>query len=342
MKRLLFEYANLIRLPGLGGLSLAPVFGAISLVNVGVVVDLKIIGLLLLLGIFKSIFGFVQNDYADIELDKLSEETRIRPLVTGVISKRAATIICIICFIGTFVIVFGFFYKNHITFYISVLLLLIATITGSIYNYYGKKFSTSPFIAALADALYVLVGAYLISPSVNLSVLTWVIFILVYNQFLFMTIVVGGIKDADHDYLLNVKNLALKSGVKVTKDKKVTIPLSFKIFGFGVRLISALIVFVPFAFYNTAYQFWEMLLLGILVLSVLVLTVRIINIKSLENMEEVTKIAGLQGVLRYAFVPVMLIPVIGLLYAFSLIIFPLFWYVVFTPFSGKKLFKNLM
>ena len=39
-----------------------------------------------------------------------------------------------------------------------------------------------------------------------------------------MTIVVGGVKDADHDYLLNVKNLATATGVKITKDKKVIIP----------------------------------------------------------------------------------------------------------------------
>ena len=342
MLRLLFEYAKLIRLSGLGGLSLAPVFGALSLINVGVVIDLRIIGILLLLGVFKSIFGFVQNDYADIELDKLSDETKNRPLVTGVISKRAAIIICIICFIATFVTVFWFFYRDHITFYISVLLIVLSTILGSIYNFYGKKFSTSPFIAALADALYVLIGAYLISPSINLSIFTWVIFILIYNQFLFMTIVVGGVKDADHDYLLNVKNLALKSGVKVTKDKKVKIPLSFKTFGFGVRLISALVVFVPFIFYNAAFQLWEMLLLGILALSVLVLTVSIINIKSLENIDKVTKLAGLQGILRYAFVPVMLIPVIGLLYAFVLLIFPILWYIIFTPFTGAKLFKKLM
>ena len=82
--------------------------------------------------------------------------------------------------------------------------------------------------------------------------------------------------------------------------------------------------------------------MGVLALSVLVLTVSIINIKSLENMDEVTKLAGLQGVLRYAFIPVMLIPVIGILYAFILLIFPIIWYIVFTPISGGKLFKNVM
>ena len=62
----------------------------------------------------------------------------------------------------------------------------------------------------------------------------------------------------------------------------------------------------------------------------------------MENLDEVTILAGLQGILRYAFVPVMLIPVIGLLYAFVLLIFPILWYIIFTPFTGTKLFKKLM
>jgi len=342
MARLLFEYAKLIRLAGLGGLSLAPVFGALSLKDIGIVIDLKIIGPLLLLGIFKSIFGFVQNDYADIEKDKVSEETKQRPLVTGIISKKAAILICAICVIGTFIIVFTFFYKNLSSFYLGILCILLSALIGSIYNFYGKKFYASPFIAALADASYVLVGAFFVSPTGTFSIFTWVIFILVYNQFLFMTVVVGGAKDADHDYLTNVKNLALASGVKVTNDKKVFIPLKFKAFGLGIRLISSFVVFVPFAFYEKNYQIWEILILVLLVISVLFLTVKLLNVKSLEKREDVIKLAGLQGFLRYAYVPILLLPVIGSTYTFILLAFPLLWYVISTPFTGKKLFGNLM
>lgn len=341
MTRLLFEYAKLLRLQGLGGLSLAPVFGALSLTDVGVFVDLKFIAILLLLGVLKSIFGFVQNDYADIEVDKLSEETKNRPLVTGTISKRAAIIICIICVIATFIIVFTI-YRNHITFYLAILLIIISAIIGSIYNYWGKKFIASAFIAALADAIYVLVGAYLISSEISLNIFTWVIFILIYTQFLFMTIVVGGVKDADHDYLLNVKNLAIASGVKITKDKKVIIPISFKAFGLGVRFLSSIVVFVPFVFFGADFELWQIILLALFVASVLILTVKLLNVKSFEKMDELTKLAGLQGILRYCFVPVLLIPVIGLLYAILLILFPLIWYIIFTPLSGKKLFGQLM
>ena len=342
MTRLIFEYTKLLRLPGLGGLSLAPIFGALSVYDLDGIIDFKILTLLLILGIFKSIFGFVQNDYADIELDKLSEETKNRPLVTGAISKKIAILICLICLIGTFFIVFYFFYKSDITFYLSVFLILGSLFIGSIYNYYGKKFSTSAFIAALADAFYVLIGAYLVTSTINLSVFTWVIFGLIYTQFLFMTIIVGGVKDADHDYLYNVKNFAIKSGVKITKDKKLIIPLSFKIFAMGIRIISGLLVFIPFIFFNIEFELWYIFLLALFVIVVLILSVVMLNIKSFEKMDEVTKLAGLQGILRFCFVPLLLIPLIGVGYVVILILFPVVWYIIFTPFTGEEAFKKVM
>jgi len=80
MTNIFLEYARLIRLPGLGGFSIAPIFGAVSLINTGVEFNIKIFFLLLILGILKSIYGIVSNDYADIEIDKLSKDSSQRPL----------------------------------------------------------------------------------------------------------------------------------------------------------------------------------------------------------------------------------------------------------------------
>jgi 4-hydroxybenzoate polyprenyltransferase len=282
-----------------------------------------------LLGIFKSIYGIVLNDYADIEVDKLSKDSRNRPLVIGSVSKKAALLICVLCIIGVFATVFIFFYRNELSFYLAILCIIIAAIFGTIYNLYGKKFSASPFISAMADALFVLVGAYLVTTDVNLSIFTWVIFILVFTQYLFMTAIVGGIKDAGHDHLVNVRNIALLSGVKVDKKNKVFIPISFKAFGMGIRLFSGFIVFVPFAFFGAHFEIWEILLLGILVIVVLYLTVVVLNIKEIESKGKTLKLGVLQGLLRYSFIPALLIPIIGLLYAFLLLIFPLVWYFIF-------------
>jgi 4-hydroxybenzoate polyprenyltransferase len=342
MPRLLFEYARLLRLPGLGGFSLAPVFGAISLMEIDVNIEFKDITLIFLIGLFSAIYSFVSNDIIDVEVDKLSKEPEKRPLVTGTISKQIALLISIICVVGAFTIVFTFYYRNQISFYLGLLCLILAAVFGTIYNVYGKKFATSAFLAALSEAFLVLVGAFMLSPDGTLSIFTWVIVVLMFNQILFMTAVLGGVKDADHDHLLNVKNLALASGVKVTKDKKLFIPMSFKAFALGIRFFSAFIVFVPFAFYGVEFEIWQILLLILFVAGILYLGVKLINIKTLERTDEIIKLVGLQGALRYSLIPILLIPVVGLLYAFILIIFPLVWYIISTPLCGKKLFRHLM
>ncbi|MDH7517437.1 MAG: UbiA family prenyltransferase [Candidatus Thermoplasmatota archaeon] len=340
MRSSFLEYARLIRLPGLGGFSIAPVFGAISLIYIGVYVDLKILILLFLIGVFKSIYGIVLNDYADIEIDKLSEDSSKRPLVKGTISKKTALIICVLCVIGVFVIVFLFFYKNQLSFYLGILCIIVAAIFGTIYNLYGKRFSFSAIISALADALFVLVGAFLVSNDINLNIFTWVVFILVFTQYFFMTAVVGGIKDADHDILMNVKNIALASGVRVYEENKLFIPIRFKAFALGIRFFDGFVVFVPFAFYRADYELWHILLLLFLVLVVLYFSVKLINIKTLERRGRTVKILGLQGVLRYSFVPIILVPVIGLFYAFLLVIFPLLWYIIFRFTVVKDYFAS--
>ena len=46
-----------------------------------------------------------------------------------------------------------------------------------------------------------------------------------------MNMIIGGMKDADHDYLIKVKNVAIKTGVILTKDKKIHLPNSFIFIG---------------------------------------------------------------------------------------------------------------
>jgi len=246
MSNIVFDYARLLRLPGLGGLSIATVFGAIS---VGVY-DIKTLSILFLIGAFSAVYGFVLNDYADVEVDKLSKDLSNRPLVKGTISKKTALLICIICVIGAMSTIFLFFYKNQINFYLGVLCIIIIAILGSTYDLFGKRFIGSDFLVALSEALLVIFGALIVLQDGTLNIITWVIFILTFNQLLYMNAVVGGLKDADHDYLMGVKNIALASGIKVAKDNRLIVPMSFKTFGLGIRFFSAVILFIPFAFYG--------------------------------------------------------------------------------------------
>ncbi len=339
MGRAFIAYARLFRLSGLIGFSMAPVFGALA--QVGIDIPLLTVFLLLSLGVFKSIHGCVMNDIFDIEVDKLSDDPNRRPLVTGEISKTKAYLISLLTIILAFGVLFGYFYKNQPSFYYSIICIVIAAAIGNIYNKYGKKFIGSDFLVGFSEALFVLVGAYLVTPTEELSVLTWAVFFLIFTQYLFMNMIIGGLKDADHDYLFKAKNVAIKTGVKVSKDKTLYLPKSFLGIALIIRIFSASMVFIPFAFFNETFKIWEISLMVILVSIVLLLTVQVLRLKTLKNRKKILGLFAVQGVLRYSYIPFLLMPIIRLPYSLVLIGLPLLWFVIITIFSGQDIAPNL-
>lgn len=172
------------------------------------------------------------------------------------------------------------------------------------------------------------------------TIITWIIFILTFNQAIHMNAVEGGIKDADHDYKMGVTNMALSSGVTVKGDSLI-IPNSFKAFGFGIRLFSAVLLFTPFVFFGYDYYLWQIILLAVLTIVLLALSFRFLTMKVFDR-SKIRKLIGVQSFLRYSLVPIMLIPIIGTLPSVILIFFPILWYILFTPLLGEELFKPRM
>jgi len=341
MARLFIAYARLFRLSGLIGFSMTPVFGALSLVHIGVHVNLITLFLLLLIGIFKTIHGSVMNDFFDIDVDKLSRDPSRRPLVTGEISKNTVLFIAILTVIFTFAIIFGYFYNNQPSFLYGVFCIILAAIVGNIYNKYGKRFVGSDFLVGFSEGIFVFVGAFLVSPDGQLSIFTWVIFFLIFSQYLFMNMVIGGIKDADHDYLIRAKNVAIKTGVILTKDKKIHFPISFIIIGLSIRVFSAFLVFVPFIFYNVFFELWEITVIILVVVMVILLTFKLFILKSFVQHKKVLGLFAVQGVLRYSFIPFLLMPLIGLTSTIGLILLPLIWYFIIIIKSRQDIAPNL-
>jgi len=338
---LFISYSRLFRLSGLIGFSINPILGALSLVHIGVQVNLFTLFLLLLIGVFKTIHGSVMNDFFDIEVDKLSRNPNQRPLVSGDISKNTAVIIVLLTVIFTFIIFFGYFYRDQPSFYYAFFCIILAAIVGNIYNKYGKRFIGSDFLVGFSEGIFVLIGAYLVSPDGQLSIFTWVIFLLVFNQYLFMNMIIGGMKDSDHDYLIKVKNVAIKTGVILTKDKKIHLPINFIIIGLIIRFFSVFLVFIPFIFYNIFFELWEIAVLILVVSMVIILTFKLFSLKNFIQQKKVLGLFAFQGVLRYSFVPFLLMPIIGLTSTVSLILLPLIWYVIIIIKSRQDIAPNL-
>ena len=186
----------------------------------------------------------------------------------------------------------------------------IAWILGSFYDFYGKKIIGSDLIVALSVSFVFLFGALAIGQP---TLFTWIIFILTFNNLLHMNAVEGGIKDADHDYKLNVNNLALKSGVNVKGDN-IFIPKKFKVFGLGIRLFSSFLLLAPFIFYNITFNYWQIFILIIAIIGMLFFSIKLLSIKKFDR-NKIKKYIAIQSFLRYSLVPIMLISIIGIIYS---------------------------
>ena len=103
-------YAKLLRIPGIGGLAIPPVIGAMTVGEFGIIN----LSLLFVIGALAALYGFIFNDYADIEVDKLSKELRGKPLVSGDISSNTALLICVIFILLSLLFIFILYYGKTI------------------------------------------------------------------------------------------------------------------------------------------------------------------------------------------------------------------------------------
>jgi len=334
MKRIA-AYAKLLRLPGIGGLGTTTLIGALT-VGVYDVFDLFIV---FLIGSLSAVFGFLLNDYADVELDNLVDDLKKKPLVSGDVSKKSALLLSVFLILIIFFLISILYYEKPIDTnkFIAINCIILAGILGTIYDLYGKRIIGSDFLVAISMSFVFLFGALSFGQP---TIITWIIFVLTFNQTLHMNAVEGGIKDADHDYKMGVTNLALSSGVKVDKTK-LFIPNSFKSFGFGIRLFSVVLLFLPFVFFEYSYYLWQIILLAVLTFILIVLSVKFLTMKIFDR-SKIRKSIGIQSFLRYSLVPIMLIPIIGTLPSVIIIIFPIVWYIIFTPLLGEEMFKPRM
>ncbi|MFH1014231.1 MAG: UbiA family prenyltransferase, partial [Thermoplasmatota archaeon] len=108
MKNVIIDYMRLLRLPAIVGLAITPVAGALSVTST----SLSILVPLFFIGVISKIYGFVMNDYFDVELDKLSPDLSQRGLVKGTITKKQALFIIVTCFFVGYIAIFAFFYNN--------------------------------------------------------------------------------------------------------------------------------------------------------------------------------------------------------------------------------------
>ncbi len=326
------NYLILIRPYGMLFLGFTPVFGAIANGEL----NFLNLALLLIIGLFAHIFTFVQNDYYDIVIDSKSKYVSNRPLAEGIITQKKAFVLFFSSFLISLLIAIYLFS------YYSFFVLLISFLFITIYNKYSKKYFGMEYILGLGVFSYGIFGALTVTNSIsNLAI---IVSFFGFIQWLFSVGVSANLKDVEYDTKLGIRTTPTVFGVKASK-KEFKIPISFKLYAVGIKLVHILIASLPFFLGYTSIFVFKLPIPGIsfLVTSIIIFyfVIKIITTQIMER-EKMLIYAGLQEGLALLLLPIflmnILIDIFGLVQTFLLILlfifWPLFW---FRLLFGKKM-----
>jgi 4-hydroxybenzoate polyprenyltransferase len=317
----ILEYFRLIRFSTVGNEAGVILLGAFIMGQR----NISHIILLFAMGLLGHIYGYVLNEYADVEVDKKLSYHIKKRLVSGVIPKEHALIISFSACFCAYILTFIFFSSL-----LSILLLSIAVILTIIYDFFGKKIPFSDFIVAGTLSIFLLFGASTV--SIHLTGIAYIVSFMFFFDVVFMNFVEGGLKDIDHDYLAGAKTMATRMGVMI-KDNKLIITTSFKTFAYILRaLYFSLIILLGF---QPEINLWLSDVNGFHIIVVFLMVVVIISSYKLLHFTtfDKPKMKRLFTIINSSSVALMLImlyPLLGFWATLALLLLPITWFVVFN------------
>ncbi len=298
--------------------------------------DLLFLFIIFLIGFFGHICGYVLNDYADIEVDKISHELREKPLVSGTIPKNNALIIGFVTALISYILVIIFF-PNILT----ILFLGLTTVLTIVYNFLGKKLPGSDAIVAATVVMFFFMSASSIGkPLTNLVYIVGLIFLF---DIIFINIVEGGLKDVDHDYLSGAKTLATVTGVKVSDGKLITtgkfLAISYTIRAIYIGMI-IILGFQPEINLWTSINYPSIIVAIVAIIFMIIVifgSYKFLNLKLFDRSKMKKLYGGINAASGILYI-VMLYPILDLGITLFLLLFPVTWYTVFnTILYGKPM-----
>lgn len=307
-------YAQLVR-PYAIFMATMPILGAIS--N-GIFENLL---LLLLMGIFANMFGMVENDYFDIEIDKKSQHAKQRPLAMDIISKKEAIAFMLLLLILSIII------SLYLSIY-SFIFLLLYFLFYTIYNKFSKKYAFMEYSLGIAGSMIFLAGAF----SGNFEIFEGCLFIsfLPILKYAFNVGISANLKDLKYDLMQDVRTTPAIFGVNAT------IPKTFILYSWVIKFLFIFVtVFALCYFYG---------IVSSLLLSISILALIYTHFKIFENIEERKKMlyyAEIHEIFAYISISSILYDYTAIKYnaflSFSLVILPTIWIIICIKslFGGK-------
>lgn len=319
---ILRQWLKLARLQAGAATAITSVFGALLLMPRD---ELDIVHLMILfmIGLLFHFYGFVLNEYSDIEVDRYSKELSDKPLIRGTIKKNHALFASLMAIVIALVI--AIFYFRSV---FAISAFLAAILFGGIYDVYGKKFFGADFVLGMSIFFFCIFGA--LTVSTNLTFVVFLTAFLFFIQLTFQTGVTGGMKDIPHDYLARAKTSPVYLGCRVVGNKLI-VTNDFRIYVIIIKTIHTAAVLIPIWF-GMLDQLDPLILQLIILLLLIVLmwatTIKALSLKIFDRIK-LMKILGAQEIVTYPIVSILIMGVIGIWNAIFLAFFPIVWLACF-------------
>jgi len=322
IKKTITEFAKLSSVHFVFLTAVIPVTGAIAIGEK----DLFILTVIFIIGLAAHTFGFAFNHYMDIDVDRLSTHTNKRPLPSGSISKKHAMIY----------ILSWFFFGLILTLYFFGIKLLLIYLLGialaAIYDAFSKKIVGMDFILGASVVTGVVFGAATV--SFQFPNIIYIFCVLAFLQTLNLNLIAGGIKDADHDYLINSRHLSTRLGLRV-ENGIFHIPNSFKIIAYLFGFIYAFFVLVPSLLGIIQLPIILFVILMLINATFFFVTYKMLSLNNFDR-QEVRKYVVLQYTINWSNIPILLTCVAPM--AILLLLYPVIGLVV----SNVILYKTVI
>ncbi len=328
------EYARLGRIHSSILSGLAPVIGAMVMG----LVEVWLLILLFLIGIMTHIFGFVANEYIDLDIDRHSTDLSEKPLVKGTISKKGAKSYMIGAIVVAYILTIILFFLGSFKFTILELLVPISFLTLSwvsigAYDLVSKKYFGADILLALWPFFLCLFGGAVV--SLELSPLLYVVAGLAFMQLLIQNIM-AGLKDIDHDHKAGGVSTPIRMGVKI-KHEQMEITPNFKAFINILKVFYLVLIFSPFIMGWLEWEWIQIILIIAFYSQTYYLSMLICHTQPFDRKQIIRHIGG-HEIIAYSIIPVLLMHTIGIWHALVLIIVPVIWLAIFL----RLLYGGLM
>lgn len=322
LKKTILAYLRLSRLQTAAVTAVTPLIGSLLMGQR----DIMVLSLLFLIGFFYHIYGFVLNEYIDVDVDRKSIDLQTKPLVSNQITKRSAIVLSLSA--AACCCLLTLYFSPAIQ---PLALLLLALLLGGIYDILGKRIPGSDFILGLSFFFMCLMGASTVSDT--FTTVTYIVCSIYFIHIVFNNAVEGGLKDVDHDTAAGAKTLATRLGVRI-QDNTLFVTRPFVLFSWSIKMIFiGLIVSLwlqpqtrlSFSLENTVHILFLVLFVGIVFF-----TMHTFLSATTFERTRLKRLFSIHEISSYFLLVLSLFPLIGLSPTLILLFLPFLWFILFN------------